>query len=174
LIHPLKTKLKFSLVFSKAASGGGNVTAWYDVETFENTDSDAFASDSSIEWSDVTIAAGGISDKARIYIAARFGPGDIKMGLYNSAGTTLLAEGTGSHTAGNQYLEINWNTPVALSSSTTYKLARIFSNGNIAMRFKSSSGAMTFGSNTYASGLPASLPGGSDISRGYAVGVHIQ
>lgn len=159
---------------SGRTAGGPN--AWYDVETFANTDTDDFTLAAEQAWSPVTVGQAGLATKARIRVTTRFGDCIIKMALYDATGTTLLASGSLNCTAGNQYWEIPFSSPVAVSA-TGYLLAWAEENGNYLIRYKASSGncKLNNSGSGYAGFPPASLPSPDfDLARGYAVSLFVQ
>ena len=143
---------------AEAAAGGGTTPAWQDIATEAEADTTGTVGYNDAEWSSLVASQSGSSTKARIYVHFRYGACDVKMALYDSAGTTLLASGTASSVGNAQYLEVTWGTPYAVTASTTYKLAWQAQNANLENRYLAGSGSMSYGANTYASFPPSALP----------------
>jgi len=164
------------VVGQPAAAPAGGPAVWYDVETVANTHTDGGSAVDATEWSAVTVGVAGTATKARMYFVNSLGSGNFKMALYNASGTTVLASGSGTHTAADDsvYVEITFTTPVAVTA-TSYLIAWSFDNGNVFPRYKASSGSWNAKlSQSYAS-FPFTPIGTPDFtfSRGYAVSVYV-
>lgn len=156
-----------------AGMAGPNV--WYDVETVANADTSDFSTSAAQLWTPITPGQAGSATKARIYVDTWFGSCIIKMALYDAAGTSLLASGQVTATAGTQYWEVTFSVPVAVTA-TNYLLAWAEENGNLEFRYKAGAGnvKINVSGTGYAGFPPATLPAPDfDLARNYVVSLFV-
>lgn len=141
-----------------ATGGGGGSPTWYDVETVANGNTAAGFS-SGMHWASVTPSISGNCTKIRVYIKSFGGASDVKAALYNNAGALISgANGTASAVGADQWLEITLGTPTAVVASTAYKIGWQAQNTNVEGWNLAGSGALSFGSQDYATFPPANTP----------------
>lgn len=152
-----------------AAASGPNT--YYDVTT---TTTGTATSMTQMRWCTVTVAQAGTATKIRLYINVFGGPCNMKVALYDSTGTTLLAQANGQSTTVAGYNEYAFVTPVSVSAAN-YLIA--------AMADTSNSGINRIGTGTrqddtsalvYASFPPASVPSSTGNTGVLTCGVFVQ
>ena len=138
-----------------AAGGGGGPDVYYDIETSANANANRSSNSSLAFWQTVTVTTGGSATKVRWYCRAYYGGTEtVEVALYDSAGTSLLASGSGSVT-GTGYKDIIFDTPATVASATDYIIATAFNGGSAELGFNSAAGTYSLDTNA---GGSASFP----------------
>jgi hypothetical protein len=160
---------------NQAAAGGPDV--WYDAVDQASTDSGNSANTAIVLFTEVTVAQAGTCTKLRVYSGAPFsGNSGIKVALYTKTGAgtgNLLSDGTVTVT-GTGYFEVTLSAAQSVSA-TAYYVAWVPENVNLTWRYLSGQpdGSSYFGSETYATFPPASLPAATPLTWKLAAGMYV-
>jgi hypothetical protein len=142
---------------------------WYDVDSTGTNEK--YGSASYADFDIVTVAQAGTATKARVYISSHNAPTIVKMALYSSDGSTLLASGSNT-TASTGYLEITFGTPCAVTA-TTYRLAVQFPDGVEGYYATNSAGAGYQAIVAYASFPAATISAAWAFEAHPRVGIYV-
>ncbi len=158
-------------------AGGGGPNVWYDVESSGTTDTDNFSASGFYFWSSIVPAASGTATKIRIFSSVNMvSAANLKAALYNSGATSLLASAPSTAaTFPNAYTELTFTSSVAVTASTTYKIAWTTDSDNMAFRYLLGAGTVNYAGGAYADFPVADLSilSGGTQGKSYAVGVFV-
>lgn len=154
-----------------ASASGPN--AWSDITTSH----DGSVTMSSALWGAVTVAQAGTATKIRLFINVFGGACNVKVALYNSAGTSLLASAPSQSTTVAGYNEYIFSSSVAVTA-TTYNIACMADSGNSECdRLSGQASGTTKKDNTavvYALFPPAILPASDAQTIALTAGLFVQ
>lgn len=155
----------------QVTSSGPNT--YYDITTSH----DGSVTMSTALWGTVTVAQAGTATKIRLFINVFGGPCNVKVALYNAAGTSLLASAPAQSTTANGYNEYTFTSPVAVTA-TTYFIAIMADTGNSECdRLSGQASGTTKKDNTsllYALFPPAILPSSDAQTIALTAGLFVQ
>lgn len=172
LVHPQTIPI--------ATAGGGGPNTYYDATTAHTSQHGI----NTASWQVLTVvAASGTATKCRVFPIQYFGGAcNVKAALYDSAGTTLLAQANAqSVTTSGAYVEFTFTASTAVTGGQNYILAFMADTGNTEFGFGASGSGQSdanyhFDSSgmVYASFPPASLPSSGTSAGNITCGLFVQ